>query len=388
MALSTALGTVVSVSHSVSPGAALLAGAAAALVLRRLTGASRFAVTTGVLLFAGTGLATLASGIPPSYDPGVGVAILAALVAGIAGLEVVVRIEDDPEAHRGERGILNLHADLQVNGWVRFLAWWAAALIVVVHGLVIFVGASDLLVALTLFPVATVLFAAFPATSPVHYFHAPREEAPSAIVADCLAAIPAALASLRDDLWPGSGDRIGGVVRRVSTAAAGISRSGSADGAPGRKGHGRARSGAEDQRRDEATGGTDDESAGASADSEADAGDATATDADPGSQPCQNCGSEGEDRERRPITDEYRVVLCRDCRGARVARRQTVAECRGSVYPVERGTVLGSHGGTCVGCGAGDADLELHAIVPIDGGGHPHPHNVVPLCPACHEAAH
>jgi 5-methylcytosine-specific restriction endonuclease McrA len=55
--------------------------------------------------------------------------------------------------------------------------------------------------------------------------------------------------------------------------------------------------------------------------------------------------------------------------------------------------VVGRDDGRCRGCGVREAlvvgdVLHLHAVVAPDAGGHRHVHNVVALCPICHERVH
>lgn len=390
VALGAGLGAVISVSPSVAPAAALAVGAAVALVLRRLTKAERFGVATGIGLFSVTGVAILIEGVPPRYDQGIGAAILAALVVGLLGLEIVVRT-DDQAALAGEGGLLSqLHADVQVDGWMRFMVWWAIALAVIVHGVVIYVGTIEPVVAITLFPVALAVFAAFPVTASRRHFHADPDQAPLAIVADRVSSIPDAAGSVRNDLWPGRTLRIGQSVRSLSTSTA-FGRRGDAEGAPGRRGHGRSRT--DDGSRDREASGTDEDAdpEPEPSDEPSDEGrDEAGVEAEVSEElpSCQNCGDEGEERESRRITGAYRAVLCRECRAAKAARRTSVDSCRHSIHPVERESVLGAHGGACASCGGSPGELELHPIVPVDGGGHPHPYNVVPLCPTCHGDAH
>lgn len=112
---------------------------------------------------------------------------------------------------------------------------------------------------------------------------------------------------------------------------------------------------------------------------------------------CQNCGQERRDVQTRvlitnppysPAGNEIR--LCESCQSAR-NQSSPIERCRTGV-PVDKSRVIAAAGQQCQSCGrdAGQASggLEAHAVVPMDGAGHPHEHNVVALCAACHEAAH
>lgn len=106
---------------------------------------------------------------------------------------------------------------------------------------------------------------------------------------------------------------------------------------------------------------------------------------------CENCGSDGPNVRLRAIipkapglAGKKQIALCAPCQYARGGGDP--AQCRTGI-PVDRASVLAAADHQCQTCGAPD-DLELHAVVPMDGKGHPHEHNVVALCGDCHADAH
>lgn len=105
---------------------------------------------------------------------------------------------------------------------------------------------------------------------------------------------------------------------------------------------------------------------------------------------CRNCGDEGA-RERPIVPDadgeRNGIELCADCADERGAR----GDC--GALPVDRDRVVDRDDGRCRGCGVREAlvvgdVLHTHAVVPPAGDGHRHVHNVVALCPICHERVH
>jgi 5-methylcytosine-specific restriction endonuclease McrA len=108
---------------------------------------------------------------------------------------------------------------------------------------------------------------------------------------------------------------------------------------------------------------------------------------------CRNCGNEGA-REWAivPGGDDERndIALCEGCAADRTTDG-SLADCGG--LPVARAVVLERDDGRCRGCGVREAlvvgdVLHLHAVVPPAASGHRHVHNVVALCPICHERVH
>jgi hypothetical protein len=61
-------------------------------------------------------------------------------------------------------------------------------------------------------------------------------------------------------------------------------------------------------------------------------------------------------------------------------------------YPADwddrRQQVLDQHMNRCVNCRRADSSLQIHHVVPVQQGGSHQVSNLVPLCSACHEAAH
>ncbi|MFD1644832.1 hypothetical protein [Haloarchaeobius litoreus] len=108
---------------------------------------------------------------------------------------------------------------------------------------------------------------------------------------------------------------------------------------------------------------------------------------------CRNCGDDGARRRAIvPDGDHGRndIRLCQDCADDRTAGGSR-ADCGG--LPVERDTVTDRDDERCRGCGVREAlvfgdVLHLHAVVSPAAGGHRHVHNVVALCPICHERVH
>jgi len=119
---------------------------------------------------------------------------------------------------------------------------------------------------------------------------------------------------------------------------------------------------------------------------------------------CQNCGSRDRPAaipERAVVEDTRRfdetpdIRLCDDCDAARHAQTPSIITCNTESYPVDDQTVYREENQRCRGCGIsshrlslGGQDLELHPVVPVDGAGHRHERNLVPLCPYCHRRAH
>jgi len=108
---------------------------------------------------------------------------------------------------------------------------------------------------------------------------------------------------------------------------------------------------------------------------------------------CRNCGNDGA-RERAivPGGDDERnaIPLCEGC-GADRTTGGSRADCDG--LPVDRAVVLERDDGRCRGCGVREArvvgdGLHRHAVVSTAASGHRHVHNVVALCPICHERVH
>ncbi|WP_256298854.1 HNH endonuclease [Haloarchaeobius salinus] len=108
---------------------------------------------------------------------------------------------------------------------------------------------------------------------------------------------------------------------------------------------------------------------------------------------CRNCGDDGaSERAIVPECDHEwnAIALCPDCAADRTEGGSR-ADCGG--LPVDRDRVIDRDDGRCRGCGVREAlvvgdVLHLHAVVPVATGGHRHVHNVVALCPICHERVH
>jgi hypothetical protein len=133
---------------------------------------------------------------------------------------------------------------------------------------------------------------------------------------------------------------------------------------------------------------------------------AIATDGDEASETvcCQNCGSRDRPAAipERPVVEDTRrfdetpdIRLCDDCEGARHGTTASIITCNTESYPVDDGDVCRDENQRCRGCGIsshrltlGGQELELHPVVPVDGVGHRHERNLVPLCPYCHRRAH
>jgi hypothetical protein len=119
---------------------------------------------------------------------------------------------------------------------------------------------------------------------------------------------------------------------------------------------------------------------------------------------CQNCGS--RDRPAaippRPVVEDTRrfaetpdIRLCDDCEAARREQPRSIITCGTGSYPIDERAVLSDEDHRCRGCGVsshrlglGGQELELHPVVPVEGTGHAHERNLVPLCPYCHRRAH
>lgn len=108
---------------------------------------------------------------------------------------------------------------------------------------------------------------------------------------------------------------------------------------------------------------------------------------------CRNCGGDGA-RDRTVVPgedhDTNAVALCDGCAEGRTTACSR-ADCGG--LPVDRDLVVERDGGRCRGCGVREAlvvgdVLHLHAVVSPAADGHRHVHNVVALCPICHERVH
>lgn len=108
---------------------------------------------------------------------------------------------------------------------------------------------------------------------------------------------------------------------------------------------------------------------------------------------CRNCGERGAS-ERAVVPGEEHaannVALCDGCAADRSAAGDAT-DCEG--LPVDRERVVDRDDGRCRGCGVREAlvvgdVLHRHAVVPPSAGGHRHRHNVVALCPICHERVH
>lgn len=119
---------------------------------------------------------------------------------------------------------------------------------------------------------------------------------------------------------------------------------------------------------------------------------------------CQNCGESGSAKaipERAVVADTRRfeatpgIRLCGDCDREREATPRSIVTCTTESFPVDGSAVLRDEGNRCRGCGIsghrlslGGQQLELHPVVPIEGAGHAHERNLVPLCPYCHRRVH
>ena len=112
---------------------------------------------------------------------------------------------------------------------------------------------------------------------------------------------------------------------------------------------------------------------------------------------CRNCGRSRVDVKPRVLVEtpsspsaDNEIALCATCHSARKTPGP-IEQCRTGV-PVDRDQVIDGANGRCQSCGreaVGDGPaLEPHVVVPLDGPGHPHDHNVVALCPSCHEHSH
>lgn len=119
---------------------------------------------------------------------------------------------------------------------------------------------------------------------------------------------------------------------------------------------------------------------------------------------CQNCGTRGSPRSipRRPVVEDTRrfqetpgIRLCSSCDAARESTTRSIITCNTDSFPVDESAVLNGEDNRCRGCGIsshrlslGGQRLELHPVVPVDGAGHAHERNLVPLCPYCHRRTH
>ncbi|MFC4407068.1 HNH endonuclease [Haloarchaeobius iranensis] len=108
---------------------------------------------------------------------------------------------------------------------------------------------------------------------------------------------------------------------------------------------------------------------------------------------CRNCGDDGA-RERAVVTggdgERNAISLCEGCTADRTTGGSR-ADCDG--LPVDRAAVVERDDARCRGCGVREAlvvgdVLHLHAVVSTAASGHRHVHNVVALCPICHERVH
>lgn len=133
---------------------------------------------------------------------------------------------------------------------------------------------------------------------------------------------------------------------------------------------------------------------------------AVGTDDDDGPETvcCQNCGSRDRPAAipERPVVEDTRrfeqtpdIRLCEDCDAARRGQTESIITCNTESYPVDDAAVYREDDQRCRGCGIsshrltlGGQELELHPVVPVEGDGHPHERNLVPLCPYCHRRAH
>jgi len=119
---------------------------------------------------------------------------------------------------------------------------------------------------------------------------------------------------------------------------------------------------------------------------------------------CQNCGTSGSPKaipERTVVEDTRRfeetpgIRLCDDCDREHTSTTRSIITCTTDSFPVDESAILHDEGNRCRGCGIsshrlslGGQQLELHPVVPVDGAGHPHERNLVPLCPYCHRRVH
>ncbi len=119
---------------------------------------------------------------------------------------------------------------------------------------------------------------------------------------------------------------------------------------------------------------------------------------------CQNCGTSGSPKEipERAVVEDTRrfeetpdIRLCDDCDRERASTTRSIITCTTDSFPVDESAILRSGDNRCRGCGVsghrlslGGQQLELHPVVPVDAGGHPHERNLVPLCPYCHRRVH
>ncbi|WP_435360689.1 HNH endonuclease [Haloarchaeobius sp. DFWS5] len=118
---------------------------------------------------------------------------------------------------------------------------------------------------------------------------------------------------------------------------------------------------------------------------------------------CRNCGRDTESVASRSVV--ARELLSGETAGPATARLcdrcadrlddhdKNFRRCGAAVLPVDRDAVLDRDDYRCRCCGVderrvvGDR-LHLHPVVPLDAGGHRHPHNLLTLCPVCHDAVH
>lgn len=103
---------------------------------------------------------------------------------------------------------------------------------------------------------------------------------------------------------------------------------------------------------------------------------------DHGAPTCHNCGTEQQVGTVPVVpgwSEASTVFRCRDCHRD-VSRTHPLP----STVPVDDPSVFAVNGERCRACGRTDA-LEPHPLVSLSGAGHPHPHNVVPLCDRCLE---
>jgi len=404
----------------------------------------RHAVPAGLVGYVGLGVVTLVPGVPPTYDPAIGAAVLASgLLAGL-GVEVgtragaVLAAGGSGDADYGgvwlvpAAGIAGPVALWRLGTAGQVLVGSVLLAVVGTHVGVVALGAAAVHQASTLVPLALLGFLAFPLVDTVAYV---SPGPAGSLVAAARGGGRGTGSNGATDASPetndgAAGSRAGERTTRNGTTPGPTRRDGPAGASGGRATNRSERRPASDRgpertadREDggnrpsdwhwlggagDEEGTVTDDSGTADSGSSGDAGssgdtgppaEAASHETEPpegttpqdGTRPpaadarpaCQNCGSEAEDREARFVVVEpaCTVVLCPDCQDRRADVSRARTDCRGREV---HGAVADA--AACAACGEEGGALEAHPIVPLGAGGHRHPNNVLALCVECHAA--